>query len=105
MPERGPLNRWLVNSKKWLLIVDNVDHLTLLESKLPTSPHGDILVTSRFKHLEKLGIQKTHQLDTFTQRASEEFLIKRTESRPLGRTTLRAHPSNVLFRPIAQGGL
>jgi len=82
--EEEGFNQWLAEHREWLLIIDSADDLTLLEKKLPSSDRGDILITSRLRNLQRLGVQRTIVLDTLPQEASEEFLERRIEVSSLG---------------------
>jgi Tfp pilus assembly protein PilF len=42
---------WLYTHRQWLLIWDNVEDLTILDRFLPDTPHGAILLTTRYQTL------------------------------------------------------
>jgi len=76
--------RWLESSpdRRWLLVFDNADDphvLKVLQGWLPSgSPAGDMLVTSRARVLEALGLVSPLALETLPAAESTAFLLKRT---------------------------
>ena len=49
------VQRWLITHTNWLLIVDNVEDLDLLQSVLPPTPQGALLLTTRRQALGHLA--------------------------------------------------
>ena len=76
--------RWLESSpdRRWLLVFDNADDpqvLKVLQGWLPSgSPAGHVLVTSRARVLEALGLVSPLALATLPAAESTAFLLKRT---------------------------
>ena len=76
--------RWLESSpdRRWLLVFDNADDpqvLKVLQGWLPSgSPSGHMLVTSRARVLEALGLVSPLALATLPAAESTAFLLKRT---------------------------
>ena len=76
--------RWLESSpdRRWLLVFDNADDpqvLEVLQGWLPSgSPAGHVLVTSRARVLEALGLVSPLALATLPAAESTAFLLKRT---------------------------
>jgi len=85
--------RWLESSpdRRWLLVFDNADDpqvLDVLQGWLPSSsPAGDILVTSRARVLEALGLVSPLALATLPAAESTAFLLKRTGREQAGEVT------------------
>ncbi len=51
----GEVKSWLTQQTGWLLILDNVDDLSLLTSFLPTSSEGHILLTTRAQAMGRIA--------------------------------------------------
>ncbi|HLZ62873.1 MAG TPA: tetratricopeptide repeat protein [Ktedonosporobacter sp.] len=83
------VKRWLTTHTRWLLILDNVDHLEMIVDFLPMQATGDILLTTR---QQALGII-AHGLEVEKMGQDEGvlFLLHRTKTLAPG-TTLEETP-------------
>ncbi|KAI1654754.1 hypothetical protein F4813DRAFT_194925 [Daldinia decipiens] len=67
---------WLQNtSAKWLLIFDNVDDHSVLESCWPASKHGAVLVTTRDVLVASLPIDTGLEVNEFNNEEGAKFLL------------------------------
>lgn len=71
------LQMWMGQEKGWLAVIDNVDELESLGGCIPNNLEGHILITSRLRVFDKLGIVELFELDEFQERETREFLAKR----------------------------
>lgn len=65
---------WLENNKHWLLIIDNIEGLNLLESFLPTKNTGHILLTTR---AQATGEFESFSLEQMDSTESTDLLLRR----------------------------
>lgn len=72
---------WLDENTDWLLVFDNADDLHLIEDFLPPRPKGHIILTSRARVFDSIGITNVVELDKMIPEEAKEFLIKRTYSK------------------------
>ncbi len=73
---RAALCRWLERERGWLLILDNATGPEPLRSYLPTTPAGQVVITSRHPHWGRYGASVP--IDTWPREMSIRFLAKRT---------------------------
>ena len=73
--------RWLQQSERWLLVLDNADEPAELKSLVPQNAKGHILLTSRAQNLQSLGIVRPVEVHCFSSEEAVEFLLARTERR------------------------
>ncbi len=69
--------RWLNRHKGWLLILDNVEDLSLLKPFLPATDQGALLLTTRLQDLGTLA--QTVELSPMTMQEGHDFLLVRTK--------------------------
>lgn len=74
--------RWLGSHRDWLLIVDNVEDLELVQRYLPTAPHGALLVTTRLQALGALA--QPLELDPMPPEEGGTLLLRRARRLPPG---------------------
>lgn len=67
---------WLENHNGWLLVYDNVEDYAILQSFMPKSDTGHILVTSRLGSAYRGG--SLIEIPVFTEDAAASFLRRRT---------------------------
>ena len=71
------VTRWLEGQKDWLLIFDNVEDLVLLQSLLPSSRQGSILLTTRLQAVGTVAQQIT--VEPLTLEDGTAFLLHRAK--------------------------
>jgi tetratricopeptide (TPR) repeat protein len=69
--------QWLKSTSNWLLIFDNADDVDLVEDFIPTKHGGHVLLTSRARVFDKLGIITPIKLETLLPEQAERFLRER----------------------------
>lgn len=89
LPQRPPGERdpreladhardWLATHGDWLLILDGADEPGLLKDWLSTGPRGHVLVTSRLRSMDGLGIADRIELPIMEVSQAVKFLLRRT---------------------------
>ncbi len=78
---REGIKRWFQNHANWLLIFDNVEDLELLQSVLPDTSQGYILITTRSQMTGSLGVQINVQKMALEEGAL--FLLRRAKLLPI----------------------
>lgn len=73
--------RWLQQTGRWLLVLDNADEPAELKSLVPQNAKGHILLTSRAQNLQSLSIVRPVEVHCFSNEEAVEFLLVRTERR------------------------
>src|SRR5437588_9520641 len=71
------VKRWLSRHSEWLLILDNVEDLQLVEAWTPVDHYGAVLLTTRRHVTEPLA--QTMELDVFADDDGTLFLLKRAK--------------------------
>ena len=71
------VQRWLVAHTQWLLIWDNLEDLDLLQSFLPSTREGSILITTRFQALGPLAYNL--ELAPLTPEEGAKLLLRRSK--------------------------
>lgn len=66
---------WLQTQRKWLLILDNADHLDLLPPFLPPAPGGHVLITTRAWDMQRLATRL--EVETFSNEQGAILLLRR----------------------------
>lgn len=74
---RNAVKRWFQQHINWLLIFDNVEDLDLLQTFLPDTSGGYILLTTRSQIVGTLGVPLA--LPTMTQEESVLLLLRRAQ--------------------------
>lgn len=72
------VQRWLEANEDWLLILDNADNPSLVDSFLPQNIMGQLLFTSRAQIFDVLGIAKPLELKQMAHQEAQKFLMTRT---------------------------
>lgn len=67
---------WMNNNNNWLFIFDNADDSNIIYDYLPRDSKGHILITSRNTNWASIG--KVKEIEEFTEKEAEKFMIKRT---------------------------
>ncbi|HKG45502.1 MAG TPA: FxSxx-COOH system tetratricopeptide repeat protein [Pyrinomonadaceae bacterium] len=81
---------WLTSNSAWLLIFDNADDLTVIKQFLPIKHSGHVLVTSRARLFDQIGIIDAVGLDKLSTDEADKFLQQRTGHKALSRTEAEA---------------
>jgi tetratricopeptide (TPR) repeat protein len=82
---------WLCAHDGWLLIFDNADDPELLDRRyLPERPGGHVLITSRVRTFDRLGIPETMVLDVLSPDEARKFLLRRTKRKDVEGTEQEA---------------
>jgi tetratricopeptide (TPR) repeat protein len=68
---------WLKKEPGWLLILDNADDPALLTKFLPETHQGHILITSRARNFQNLGIIDPVELEELSVEDARAFLLHR----------------------------
>jgi tetratricopeptide (TPR) repeat protein len=76
---------WLKVHKGWLLVLDNIDDLRLVEEFLPPGHQGSVLLTTRLRFTGPIA--QSSELETMTKQEGVEFLLHRANIAPLGQTS------------------
>lgn len=71
------LQTWMGQEKGWLAVIDNVDELDSLGGCIPNNVQGHVLMTSRLRVFDRLGIVELFELGEFQECETREFLAKR----------------------------
>lgn len=71
------VRRWLESNSGWLLILDNVEDLTLVNEFVPTDVTGDLLITSRLRASGDLG--ESLELMQMETDEGAHFLLRRAK--------------------------
>jgi tetratricopeptide (TPR) repeat protein len=75
---------WLMNNSNWLLIFNNVEDVSILNSYLPRKMNGHILITTVLSHKILEGFRnidmKITDMDVFDKDMAVSFLLARTKS-------------------------
>jgi len=83
---RMAVQRWLTRHKRWLLILDNVEDLSLVDRFIPADRQGAVLLTTR-RHVTE-PVAQALELEPLSENDAILFLLKRTKvldiERPLG---------------------
>lgn len=72
------VKQWLETTDRWLLILDNADSPPILKRFLPLHNKGHILITSRARVFDFIGIAKTIELNELAPEDALHFLLERT---------------------------
>jgi transcriptional regulator with XRE-family HTH domain len=70
---------WLTSHRDWLLILDNVEEITLVRHFVPASRHGSLLLTTRLPTLGTLA--PCLELQPLSVEESKQLLLSRAETR------------------------
>jgi tetratricopeptide (TPR) repeat protein len=100
------VQQWLAENKEWLLIVDNVDEMALLNDFLPIEPDGHILLITQSQSVGTY-IRKI-QVEGMSIEEGEQFLLRRSrvlESEHVTNEILASAPSNARAIASSLGGL
>ena len=71
------VSRWLSANREWLLIVDNVEDLEVVEHFLPPTRHGSLLFTTRMQALGALA--HPLELPPMTVEEGTRFMLRRVK--------------------------
>ncbi len=71
------VRRWLEAHPGWLLVLDNVEEMTLLQDALPTRGSGRILLTTRAQALP--GVARLAQVQSLPTEEAAHFLLRRAQ--------------------------
>jgi tetratricopeptide (TPR) repeat protein len=69
------VQRWFQSQERWLLILDNVEDLTLVREFLPSGLQGHVLFTTRMQALG--GLAYSVQVEEMDQETGALFLLRR----------------------------
>jgi tetratricopeptide (TPR) repeat protein len=100
------VKHWMSHHSGWLLILDNVENLQLVEEWTPVDHHGAILLTTRQHETEPLA--QTMVVNVFSDDDGTLFLLKRVKRLALHKSLDQAKAKDVAdARVITQllGGL
>ncbi len=67
--------RWLNRQKGWLLIIDNVEDLSVLKPFLPVTDQGALLLTTRLRTLDRFAL--TLELPPLSEEEGMQLLLRR----------------------------
>ncbi len=73
--------RWLRTNAQWLLILDNVEDLAIVEPFLPMAGRGHVLLTTRARALG--GIARRVEIEKMQAEVGALFLLRRADILPL----------------------
>jgi tetratricopeptide (TPR) repeat protein len=73
---------WLEEHNDWLLIFDNADQPELAKEFRPRNVSGHLLVTSRNRSVQQLGIPEPVSVNEMKPEEAIEFLLRRTGRKP-----------------------
>ena len=85
--------RWLSTQKDWLLVCDNVEDIALLQSFLPSSHQGSVLLTTRLQAVGTLAQQLS--VEPLTREEGLTFLLQRAKLLPPGMVPTHLAPADV----------
>jgi tetratricopeptide (TPR) repeat protein len=98
------VRQWLEHIGEWLLIFDNADTPEMLEASYPRTPKGHVLLTSRARLFDTLGIARQLALEKMDPEEALDFLNKRTEraqSDPLEQQAAADLAAELGYLPLA----
>lgn len=72
------VRRWLDEHQGWLLVLDNADDPSIGRTYLPRGRGGHVLVTSRNRNVQALGVPQPTPLSEMPAADAVEFLLRRT---------------------------
>lgn len=78
---REAIKRWFQTHSNWLLVFDNVEDLALLQTMIPDTDEGHILITTRSQIIGTLGVHM--DLPKMDQAEGMLFLLRRAKLLPL----------------------
>lgn len=103
--QRKAIVHWLQSQQHWLLIFDNADNPDLLRDFLPRQHRGDVLLTSRARVFDSLGLFiQPIELEELSSGDARSFLLHRTGRNLPDEDELRAADSLALelgYLPLA----
>jgi len=73
----GAVKRWLKSKTHWLLILDNVQDLSMIKEFLPPGHQGYVLLTTRIQVTEPFAYAR--ELGIMTEQEGTLFLLRRTK--------------------------
>lgn len=71
------VKRWLSSDSHWLLILDNVDDLALIDEFLPPDAAGDVLITTRQQALGTIA--QSIEVEKMEKAEGVKFLLRRAK--------------------------
>ncbi len=71
------VRRWLEREDGWLVVLDNADDPELVETFLPVTHRGHVLLTSRAWNLSRLKIARPVRLESLPREDAVAFLLTR----------------------------
>lgn len=72
------VTRWLRQERGWLLILDNADEPQIVKEFLPPDHQGRLLLTSRARVFDALGVRRPLSLEKMSAAEAQEFLLNRS---------------------------
>ena len=85
------VKRWLKSRTKWLLILDNVEDLSMIEEFLPSGHHGCVLLTTRARQVTE-HIALVHELEVLPEEEGILLLLRRAGLLALDASPAQANP-------------
>lgn len=82
--------RWLTENEGWLLVLDNAEDREVLPSFVPEAAVGNVLITSRERVFQELGVPRGLDVPDLPATESLHFLLLRTGREAAGRVELAA---------------
>ncbi len=70
------IKRWLKSKTKWLLVLDNVEDLPMIDGFLPPGHHGCVLLTTRAQEVPEY-IAHVHELEILPEEEGVLLLLRR----------------------------
>ncbi|QBD82862.1 helix-turn-helix domain-containing protein [Ktedonosporobacter rubrisoli] len=83
---------WLSRHTRWLLIIDNIEDLTLLQHVLPTDCQGHVLLTTRIQSTGSFA--RCLPLDKMTDSEGALFLLRRVKRLEPDATLVQSSPAD-----------
>jgi transcriptional regulator with XRE-family HTH domain len=91
----GLFSHWLSRHTCWLLIMDNIEDLTLIQQVLPVDCQGHLLLTTRIQSTGSFA--RCIPLDPMTDSEGALFLLRRVKRLEPGATLVQSPPTDQLL--------
>jgi tetratricopeptide (TPR) repeat protein len=75
---------WLERNNDWLVVFDNADDAAILVPYLPQNASGHVIITSRARVFDSLGVATTVPLSQLPPEEARQFLLARTGRHDVG---------------------
>lgn len=89
------VKRWLQSQSRWLLILDDIEDLSLMREFLPSLRKGHILLTTRSQAMG--GLAHALEIEALEEQQSLLFFLRRASLLPSGAVLEKAETTNLSY--------